>query len=125
MLKLTDQHQAMFFQISNNTVSWSSRKQSTVAKSFAEAENVALSSATQEAIWRHQLINDLGRRMNEPTTIYEGNQGAIELAASTKYHNRTKHIHPCYHFVHEEIASDKIIVIYFPNGDMIADIMKN
>ena len=35
------------------------------------------------------------------------------------------HVDICHHFVHEEIATDEIIVIYFPTGDMIADTMKN
>ena len=40
------------FQIGSGTVSWSSRKQQTVAKSSTEAEYVALRSATQEAVWQ-------------------------------------------------------------------------
>ena len=75
------------FQIGSSTVSWSSRKQATVAKSSTEAEYVALSSATQEAVWLCRLMEDLGRQMDAPTTIYEDNQGAIELAKNAKYHN--------------------------------------
>lgn len=44
------------FQIGSSTVSWSSRKQATVAKSYTEAEYVALSSATQEAVWLRRLM---------------------------------------------------------------------
>ena len=111
------------FQIGSSTVSWSSRKQATVAKSSTEAEYVALSSATQEAVWLRRLMEDLGRQMDAPTTIYEDNQGAIELAKNAKYHNRTKHIDICHHFVRERVVSNEIQVIYCPTGDMIADIM--
>ena len=111
------------FQIGTSTVSWSSRKQATVAKSSTEAEYVALSSATQEAVWLRRLMEDLGREMAAPTTIYEDNQGAIELAKNAKYHNRTKHIDICHHFVRERVVSNEIQVIYCPTGDMIADIM--
>eukprot|EP00794_Sanderia_malayensis_P011573 gene11570-biopygen9244 len=38
------------FQITNNTISWCSKKQNTVSKSTTEAEYVALSFAAQEAI---------------------------------------------------------------------------
>ena len=56
-------------------------------------------------------------------TIYEDNQGAIELAKNAKYHNRTKHINISHHFVHERIDSNEIQVIYCPTGDMNGDIM--
>ena len=111
------------FQIGSSTVSWSRKKQATVAKSSTEAEYVALSSATQEAVWLRGLMGDLGRQMDGPTTIYEDNQGAIELAKNAKYHNRTKHIDICHQFVRERVVSNEIQVIYCPTGDMIADIM--
>ena len=38
------------FMVANGVVSWSSKKQSTVATSATEAEYVALGQATQEAI---------------------------------------------------------------------------
>ena len=63
MLILVDQHQAMYFSLHNNyysgTISWSSRKQPTVAKSSTKAEDDAWSSATQEAIWLCPLKKDL------------------------------------------------------------------
>lgn len=102
------------FQIGSSTVSWSSRKQATVAKSSTEAEYVALSSATQEAVWLRRLMEDLGRQMDAPTTIYEDNQGAIELAKNAKYHNRTKHVDTCHHFVRERVVSNEIQFIVLP-----------
>jgi len=57
------------------------------------------------------------------TTIYEDNQGAIELAKNAKYHNRTKHIDICHHFVRERIVSNEISVSFCPTEDMVADIM--
>ena len=111
------------FQIGSSTISWSSKKQATVAKSSTEAEYVALSSATQEAVWLRSLMGDLGRQLDAPTIIYEDNQGAVELAKNAKYHNRTKHIDICHHFVRERVISNEIQVIYCPTRDMIADIM--
>ena len=75
------------FQIASSTISWSSRKQATVGKSSTEAEYVALSSATQEAVRLRRLMEDFGRQVDAPTTIYEDIQGVIELAKNAKYHN--------------------------------------
>ena len=111
------------FQFGNGTISCSSRKQPTVAKSSTEAEYVALSSATQEAIWLRRLMKDFGKQMDAPTTIYEDNQGAIELARNAKYHSQTKHIDICHHFVRERVVSNEIRVIYCRTEDMVADIM--
>ena len=122
MLTLDREDQAVS-QIGSNTVSWASRKQATVAKSSTEAQYVALNSATQKAVWLRRLVEDLGRQMDALTTIYEDSQGAIELAKNAKYHNRTKHIDICHHFVRERVVSNEIQVIYCPTGDMIADIM--
>ena len=58
-----------------------------------------------------------------PTLIYEDNQGAIQLSRNPNFHNRTKHIDVCYHFVHERVTSNEIIVDYCPTQDMVADIM--
>ncbi|CAB4021584.1 Retrovirus-related Pol poly from transposon TNT 1-94, partial [Paramuricea clavata] len=55
------------FKVANSTISWSSKKQATVAKSTTEAEYVALSQATQEAIWMRKLLSDIGYKIDEPT----------------------------------------------------------
>ena len=111
------------FHIGSSTVSWCSRKQATVAKSTTEAEYVSLSLATQEAIWLRRLTTDLGHRMISPTLMYEDNQGVIALSRNPQFHNRTKHIDVCYHFVREGVASNEIVIMYCPTQDMMADIM--
>lgn len=49
------------FQVYGNTVSWSSKKQTTVATTLSDAENVALSSAASEAIWLIGLVDRRSR----------------------------------------------------------------
>ena len=111
------------FKIADGVVSWRSKKQSTVAKSTTEAEYVALSQATQEAIWLRRLLSDLGCKADGPTLIKEDNQGAIQIARNPKFHNRTKHIDMTFHFIREKMASKDIKVEYCSTHDMIADIM--
>ena len=61
---------------------------------------------------------------DKPTvTVYEDNQGAIEIAKNPKFHNRTKHVDIAFHFIRERIASSEIQVVYCPKRDMLADIM--
>ena len=111
------------FQIGDSTVSWSSKRQSTVAKSTAEAEYVALSFATQEAVWLRQLLDSLGFPARDATVIFEDNNGAIDLSRNDKYHNRTKHIDISHHFVRERVESKEIDVLPCNTNDMVADIL--
>ena len=107
----------------DSTTSWCSKKQGTFAKSTTDAEYVALSQATQEAIYLRKLLADLGYKADLPTVLYEGIQGAIEISRNPRFHNRTKHIDVTFHFVRERIASNEIRVVYCPSIDMLADIM--
>ena len=113
------------FRIGDSTISWSSKKQRTVARSSTEAEYVALSYAAQEAIWLKRLTQSIGMGSPEqqPLTIYEDNNSAIDLTKNAKYHNRTKHIDIAHHFVREQVEMNEISVTHCPSKHMIADIM--
>ena len=91
------------FQIQNNTISWCSKRQASVARSTTEAEYMALSLACQEGIWLRRLLSDVQLRQCDPSTIFEDNKGAIEMSKNPKFHNRTKHIDISYHFVREQV----------------------
>ena len=94
-----------------------------MAKSSTEAEYVGLSFATQEAIWLLRLLHNFKWLKSFPTTIYEDNQGAIELSRNPKHHNRTKNIDISYRFIRERVATNEINVEYCPTSNMVADIM--
>ena len=66
------------FQINGSTVSWSSKRQSCVARSSTEAQYVALSHATQEVVWLRRLLNDIGEKQDQPSIMNEDTQGATE-----------------------------------------------
>ena len=111
------------FLLAKGAVSWLSKKQATVALSTTEAEYVALSTATQEAIWLRRLLTDLGKPLEEPIVINEDNQGAITMAKNPVGHARTKHIDKRYHFVREGVQNGTIILKYVATDEMIADIL--
>ena len=65
----------------SGAVSCLSKKQATVALSTAEAECVALRTATQVSIWPRSLRADVGvPRPKGPTVIHEDNRDAIAMA---------------------------------------------
>ena len=66
------------FTLSGRAISWSSKKQTSVALSTMEAEFVALSHATKDAIWLRTLLTDLGFPPSGPIRILCDNQAAID-----------------------------------------------
>ncbi|XP_031332907.1 secreted RxLR effector protein 161-like [Photinus pyralis] len=86
------------FQVLGSTVSWTTKKQATVALSSTEAEYVALASAGTELIWPRGLLKDLGIDCLQPITVYEDNQACIHLLQRWQ-HNRLKHVDVNYNFI--------------------------
>jgi hypothetical protein len=109
------------FLLDGGAVSWSSKKQEIIALSTTEAEYVAATHATKEALWLRSLIGELFGQFTGPTTLYEDNQGAIALTHDQQFHARTKHIDIRFHFIRWVIAEGKIKLIYCPTENMIAD----
>ena len=105
------------FQFGGTAVSWKSKKQTSVALSTAEAEYIALSSATQEASLMRQLLVDLNCGPTTPTVICEENQSSICIAKNPLFHGRTKHIGIKYHFVHEQVKNKNVEIVYCPTED--------
>ena len=103
--------------------SWKSQKQRCVALSTAEAEYIAMSAATQEAIWLKQLIAEISSSDQSPVLIYEDNQSAIAMVQNPQFHGRAKHIDIRHHFVREEVSKGTVTLQYCPSGDMTADIL--
>ena len=65
------------FILGSGAVSWSSKKQSIVTLSTAEAEFVAASSCTCQAIWLKRILEELHFKRQEPTVIFCDNTSAI------------------------------------------------
>lgn len=111
------------FMLYGGAVSWQSRKQRTVTLSSVEAEYMAATQATKEAIWWRSFLTELGLPPLGPTIIYADNQGSIALAKNPEHHERTKHIDIQYHFIREQLATRAITVQYMPTEDMVADVL--
>jgi hypothetical protein len=89
--------------------------------STTEAEYVAATQATKEALWLRSFIGEIFTPIEGPTTLYDDNQSAIALTKDQQYHARTKHIDIRFHFIRWVVAEGKIRLTYCPTADMIAD----
>ncbi|XP_020696174.1 uncharacterized protein LOC110109444 [Dendrobium catenatum] len=103
-------------------VSWTVKKQVTVAKSSTEAEYRALSAATSEVIWLRRLLEEIDITQTGPTTIHCDNISAMALAKNPILHARTKHIEIDYQFIRHHLNSNSIRLTHISSTDQIADI---
>jgi hypothetical protein len=111
------------FMLAGGPISWRSKKQPTVALSSMEAEYMAASLATREALWLRTLFAELGLPYSGPTTLYVDNRSAINFSKNSGFHARSKHIDIQHHFVREKIISNKITIIHCASEDNLADIL--
>ncbi|GKF95698.1 hypothetical protein Tco_0288433, partial [Tanacetum coccineum] len=95
------------FTLSGGTVSWVSKLQSVVAMSTTEAEYVAATQASKEAVWLKMLLEELGHKQ-EKITLFCDNQSALYLARNPAFHSKTKHIQVQYHFVRKKVEEGTV-----------------
>ena len=108
--------------LGNNLISWSSKKQATVARSSTKAEYKAIANATSELIWINSLLRELQLNLSPPT-LWCDNIGATYLSSNPVFHARMKHIEVDFHFVREQVASGKLRVCIISGKDQIADLL--
>jgi hypothetical protein len=80
------------FSFGNGVVSWSSKKQPTVALSRMEAKYKGTIIAPCEVVWLPKLLLDLGQSLDVHVVIYCDNISSIILANNPIYHAKIKHI---------------------------------
>jgi len=103
-------------------VSWFSRKQQSVALSSAEAEYMAASLASCEAIWLRKMLFGLFGQPLRPSVIYCDNQSCIKLTENPVFHDRSKHIGIKYHFIRDYVQKGAVKLEYIPTDEQVADI---
>ena len=80
-------------------VSWQSVKQQVVALSSCEAEYIAASTASTQALWLARLLGDLLGRDTEAMEVRVDSKSTLALAKNPIFHERSKHIRVRYHFI--------------------------
>jgi len=109
--------------LGDNLVSWSSKRQTTVSRSSAEAEYRAVAHAVAETCWLRQLLQELHAPLSSATIVYCDNVSAVYMTANPVHHRRTKHIEIDIHFVRDLVALGQVRVLRVPSSHQFADIM--
>ena len=108
------------FFLNDCAITWTSQKQKSVAVSTTEAEYMALSVATRQAIWLSNGLTEIGSPL--VPHIFCDNQGSLSLSKNLEIHKRSKHIDMYYYFIREKVDENQVTISYIPSKDNTADI---
>ncbi|KAJ9533118.1 hypothetical protein QJQ45_018205 [Haematococcus lacustris] len=112
------------FMLHGGAVSWSSRRQPTVAASTTESEYMACSAAGKEGLWLRGVLADLslGSAVVQPVTIMCDNEAALTLVKHPIASARSKHIDVLHHFVRERVARGELVFKFCGSAANVADV---
>nr|GEX01760.1 putative ribonuclease H-like domain-containing protein [Tanacetum cinerariifolium] len=102
-------------------VSWSSKRQKSVAISSTEAGYIALFGCCAQVIWMRSQLTNYGLGFNK-IPMYCDNKRAIALCCNNVQHSRSKHIDIKFHFIKDQVKNG-VVELYFVNMEyQLADI---
>ena len=108
------------FIVGSCAISWKVTLQTIVALSTTEAEYMAITKACKEAIWLKGLFGELSDNL-QITMVFCDSQSVIFLTKDHMFRQKTKHIDVRYHFVHDIIARDDIVVAKVSTHDIYGE----
>ena len=107
--------------LGRSLISWSSKKQNSVALSTAEAEYISACSCCAQILWMKATLNDFGMKFKKVPLLCD-NQSAIKLTSNPVQHARTKYIDVCHHFIRDHQQKGDICIESVGTEDQLVDI---
>ncbi|WVZ70821.1 hypothetical protein U9M48_019457 [Paspalum notatum var. saurae] len=100
--------------LGDSLILWSSKRQTTVSRSSAEAEYRAIANAN--------LLGELKINLPKATVAFCDNVSAVYMSHNPVHHRRTKHIELDIHFVREKVAIGQLRIHHVPSSRQLADV---
>lgn len=107
--------------LGRSLVSWSSKKQNSVALSTAEAEYVSAGSCCAQLLWMKQTLRDYGLNVSKIPLLCD-NESTIKIANNPVQHSQTKHIDIRHHFLRDHSTKGDIDIQHVRTDKQLADI---
>jgi len=111
-----------FVLLGSSPISWKTKKQQIVSRSFAEAEYRSMAVVIGELKWLKGLLHSLGISHSQPMRFHCDNQATLHIVKNSIFHERTKHIEVDCHFIRDEYLTSNIAPTYVPTHAQLADI---
>jgi len=107
--------------LGTSLVAWNTKNQTTISRSFSDAEYRALASLACEIQWIQYLLRDLHFSVPTPYTVFCDNNFAIHIVKNLTLHERTKHIELDCHIIRQKLVNDLIHFFHIPSTSQLAD----
>jgi hypothetical protein len=104
-------------------ISWCSKKEPVVALSSCEAEYIAASLSTCQAIWLKNLVEEISQEKCDSITLKIDNVSAINLAKNPIAHGRSKHIELRFHYLREQVDNGNLSLMHCRSEEQVADLL--
>jgi hypothetical protein len=104
-------------------VSWKVKLSQTACLSTQEAEYIALSEATKEALNIRMLLEQLGFGSPDPTTLFCDNQGAIAMSLHPSNKPATRHVNCRIHMCRQHLELGHVKCKFKRTVDLTMDML--
>ncbi|CAN6583152.1 unnamed protein product [Malus baccata var. baccata] len=99
-----------------NLISWTAKKQCTIARSFTEVEYRSFANTAAKLSW------DISFPILKTFAIFCDNKSAIALTFNLVFHARTKYVEIGYHYIRDKVLCGKVSVHHVAYPLQLADI---
>ncbi|GKD04638.1 retrovirus-related pol polyprotein from transposon TNT 1-94 [Tanacetum coccineum] len=107
--------------LGDRLVSWSSKRQKSIAISSTEVEYIAMSGCCAQILWMRSQLTDYGLGFNK-IPMYCDNKSAIALSCNNVQHSMSNHINIRFHFIKEHVENGVIKLYFFNTEYQLEDI---
>jgi hypothetical protein len=107
--------------LKRSLISWSSKKQNSVALSTAEAGYITAGSCCAQILWMKATLNNFGIMFKQVSLLCD-NESAMKLTNISVLHARTKYIDICHHFIRDHQQKGDILIENVGTNDQLANI---
>ena len=107
--------------LGRSLVSWTSKKQNSVALSTTEAEYIATGACCAQILYIKQTLLDYGVVLEKVPLLCD-NESAVKLANNLVQHSRTKYLDIRHHFLRDHVVKNDISLEGVRTEDQLVDI---